>query len=63
VVAVRAEVVVAPAEVDVTIVVALEVVLAFEVVGPGDPLPVPEHPIRLDPMAISSYQKVLAAEP
>jgi hypothetical protein len=55
-------VVVGAAEVDVTrVVVALEVVLALEVVGPDDPPP--EHPMRLEAMAMSSYQNVLAAEP
>lgn len=49
------------AEVVVTIVVAFEVVLAFEVVGPEEPLL--EHPMRLEAMAMSSYQNVLVAEP
>jgi hypothetical protein len=59
---------VVPAEVEVTRVVeafevelAFEVVLGLEVVGPEEPLP--EHPIRLEAMAMSSYQNVLVAEP
>jgi hypothetical protein len=57
-----AVVVVGAAEVDVTrVVLALEVVLTLEVVGPDGPPP--EHPMRLEVMAISSYQNVLAAEP
>lgn len=54
--------VVVPAEVDViNVVLAFEVVLTFEVVEPEDPPP--EHPMRLEEMAMSSYQKVLVAEP
>ena len=50
------------AEVEVTRVVeTLEVVLALEVVGPEEPPP--EHPIRLDAIAMSSYQNVLVEPP
>lgn len=56
------------AEVDVTRVVdtfevelGLVVVLALEVVGPVEPPP--EHPIRLDAIAMSSYQNVLVEPP
>lgn len=62
-VVVRTEVLVVTAEVDVSNVVAFDVVEdAREVVVPGED-PLPEHPTRLDEMAMSSYQKVLAAEP
>jgi hypothetical protein len=54
---------VVPAEVEVTRVVdTFEVELAFVVVGPVEP-PLPEHPIRLEAIAISSYQNVLVAPP
>ena len=50
------------AEVEVTRVVeTIEVVLAFEVEGPEEP-PL-EQPMRLEAIAMSSYQKVLVAEP
>jgi hypothetical protein len=54
---------VVPAEVEVTrVVLTFDVELAFVVVGPVEP-PLPEHPIRLEAIAMSSYQKVLVAEP
>lgn len=63
VVVVRTEALVVTAEVDVTKVVAFDVVEdAREVIVPGED-PLPEHPTRLEEIAISSYQKVLAAEP
>ena len=53
---------VVPAEVEVTRVVdTFEVVLAFVVVGPVEPPP--EHPIRLEAIAMSSYQNVLVDPP
>ena len=54
--------VVVAAEVEVTRVVdAFDVELALEVVGPVEPPP--EHPMRLEAIAMSSYQNVLVEPP